>query len=171
MFSWFRWGRKDCKNILVLGNSGSGKKSFIYRYKDDSYSDTHFSFPKKSIDVLQHWENPDEKVQLHFVVDRSPDPQHSYRKTKKLQCDLILILIDLSSSEWRSDIDWYSQHAQIHYPGTKQFVIGTRADMKLPSNDDFGFLETSAKTGEGFEVFREQIKDAIRGEHNLKNYL
>ena len=162
MFGWLFQKQEIVKNVLVLGNSGSGKRSFIYRYKDDNYSERHRSLPINSIDMLQKWQDPDEEVQLHFVVDRSPEPQHGFRKIKPVQFDLILILIDLSSREWKYDTDWYSRHAQIHYHGIIQFLIGTKADIKLPTNEDVCFLQTSSKTGEGFDIFREQFKSAVR---------
>jgi len=145
------------KNILVLGEAGCGKRSFVLHYKDGEVP-VGTELPEfHTLTYIKRLNRADEKVALIFNLNRANDGMIP-SMSKALKYDLILILTDLSSKNARDDLEFYNNFVQIHYPDVKIISIGTKQDQKLESNIFAGLINTSTKTHHGFDEFEEQLQ-------------
>lgn len=148
------------KNILVLGEAGCGKRSFVLHYKDGEVP-IGIDLPEfRSLTYNKRLNSGDEQVALIFNLNRASEGMIP-SMSKAIKYDLILILTDLSSKNAQEDLDFYNNYAQIHYPDVKTISIGTKQDQKLESNIFEGLINTSAKTHHGFEEFEEQLLENL----------
>ncbi|BBB14763.1 uncharacterized protein RVIR1_02290 [Candidatus Rickettsiella viridis] len=154
MFKIFHSKDKYKINVLVLGNDGCGKRSFVCMYKDKLFSH-RLTFPAKAFSVKEAIDG--EIFQINFTLERSPDTYNLSAKNKPSQFDLILIMADLSSINFNNDLDYWQRFSDIHFPSIKKISLGTKSDVKLVQNDASNVISTSAKTRNGFEHFKSKF--------------
>lgn len=148
------------KNILLLGNKGCGKRSFVLQYKDGVDPTANADLPEFKVLTYKKYLNDSQAVNLNFTFDRASD-ELIPSSSSKTKFDLILILIDLSSVQANDDIKVYLQEAKTHFPGIDTLMIGTKSDQQLEINVFDGVISTSAKTGAGFEEFDSHLMAAF----------
>jgi GTPase SAR1 family protein len=148
------------KNILLLGQSGCGKRSFVLRYKDGTFLSERL--PEMQNIIYAKKMGVEQKI-LDFLFDLSNHGMTSVFKEKKI--DLILILTNLSSEHAQHDLKSYTKFAATHFPGVDTLHIGTKSDIQLAENKFDGVIVCSAKTGQGFEEFDERLLQIL----NLNN--
>ena len=163
---WSKLFKKNSseKNILVLGETGCGKRSFLLCYKDGAALDPDKAPALPEFHTLTYNKKLDksrEQVPLVFTLNRTRADEMIPSMSKEVKYDLILILTDLSSEQAKSDLDYYSNYAKIHFPGVQTILVGTKQDQKLESNEFNGLISTSVKTKHGFEKFEEQLLQSL----------
>ncbi|HAT8266803.1 TPA: hypothetical protein JBA93_13555 [Legionella pneumophila subsp. pneumophila] len=145
------------KNILVLGEAGCGKKSFVLYYKDGLDITGSASLPEfNKLIYNKKLDRSEERISLVFTLNGASDEMiPSISKSPRF--DLILILIDLSSETAKADLQFYRKYAKIHFPEVKTLLVGTKQDKQLEENVFDKLINSSAKTGKGFDQFEEQL--------------
>ncbi|CEG56623.1 GTPase domain-containing protein [Legionella fallonii] len=150
----------SAKNILVLGETGCGKRSFILHYKDGIIPNGTELPEFHSLTYKKKLNKEGEQISLIFTLNRTGERMIP-SMSKEVKYDLILILSDLSSENAKKDLDFYKDYAKIHFPDVKTIPIGTKQDQKLESNVFDGLINTSAKTNSGFDAFEEQLLESL----------
>jgi hypothetical protein len=160
MFSILKKKPVSQKNVLLLGNDGCGKRSFILHFKDKAYASERPLPPMETICYDQEVQD-NRCMSLNFVLDRSRNEFDHFLSFKKEKYHSILILLDLSTETVISDYKKYLLFASKHFKGTPVLVIGTKADRKIQDYAIQGMISTSAKHGKGFEEFSSEFMQII----------
>lgn len=138
------------RNVLVLGDEASGKRSFLLYYKDNLWAQKTGVF--STLSVIDQDEGMTIVFDLNDPVDDKIIPT---LRSSRSRYDLILIIGNLASTDFNRDCKAGLEYADRAFPGVNRMIIGTKADEKLPGNNsDNTAFETSAKTGQGFNNFR-----------------
>lgn len=163
---WARFLKSNSleKNILVLGQTGCGKRSFLLCYKDGESLNPDKAYLLPECHTMIYHKGLDkttEQVQMVFTIHRTHDDKMIPSITQTIRYDLILILTDLSSEKAKSDLDYYRGYVEIHFPGVKTIFVGTKQDQQLESNALHELIATSVKTKHGFEKFEEELLQSL----------
>jgi hypothetical protein len=144
----------ETKNILVLGNKGCGKRSFVLFYKDKVTP--HQELPEMNSLVCRKTLN-NTPISLLFVFKQTND-RLIPSKVTNTHYDLILILTDLSSPDAQGDLNYYKELASIHYPEIDTLLVGTKQDQQLENNQLEGLVCTSIKSTHSLDEFEQQLQ-------------
>ncbi|KTC97533.1 hypothetical protein [Legionella erythra] len=137
------------KKVLVLGDKASGKRTFLLYYKDNLWVQDTGPFSTLKLT------DQDENIAIAFDLNQVMDGKTMPSPREKVKYDLILILGDLSSEHFKETCNGGRDCAERFFPQVSRMIVGTKADEKLPGNNsDNMAIETSAKTGEGFNNFK-----------------
>lgn len=157
----FKRGRME-KNILLLGDAGSGKKSFVLSYKDGVSSSLERYLPEIGvITYKKKLANADGHIHLSFILDRASDALIPSADQKTHKPDLILILADLSSEHVQDRLEFYAEFSERHFQGIKTLMVGTKSDKQLHAVPIPDLIITSAKTGDGLDEFDKRLEQEI----------
>jgi Ras-related protein Rab-1A len=157
--------------MLLIGDSGVGKSCMLFRFSDDTYTDSHIStigvdFKIKTMEV----DGKEVKVQIWDTAgqERFRTITTSYYRG----VHAILLVYDITDKEsftnitaWMQDVDRYSKESSI------KILVGNKCDLERSREVDYAvaeeyaldngmtFFETSAKTASGVEsAFVDTIK-------------
>lgn len=159
------------RNILILGELGCGKRSFVLHYKDGQIASQDQNLPE--INNLIYKKRIDNKyVSLIFTLNQTNEELIPSLK-KPASYDLIISLIDLSSDKAKEDMINQTKIIEDHFPGIKTIYVGTKQDK--PANSDLpdNIIACSAKTGSGFDEFEEiflknlKLEDPLNETHRF----
>ena len=154
----------SAKNILVLGETGCGKRSFLLHYKDgDVPMETELPV-FNSLTYNKKLNKGGESIPLVFSLNSASD-EMTPSISKVVKYDLIVILTDLSSKNASKALEFYNNYAKIHFPDVKTILVGTKQDQMLESNTTTGLTVTSVKTHCGFEQFDEQLLESLNSDN------
>lgn len=150
---------KITNNILILGDEGIGKRSFVLFFKEQTIASGVALPEMKEIALKKKIAKGGLAIPLNFTLDRSSDALIPSAFPKATKIDLILIATDLSSPDALDRLTHYTKLAQMNYPNIPTLNLGTKSDKKHPGLElDQKLIPTSAKTGEGFDIFTEQLE-------------
>lgn len=142
------------KNILILGDSACGKRSFLYCYKEEkSCTNMNFNIEKEMVYRKKLADGTNNYVTLNFILDTGSDRLIPSMPSQKNSFDLILVLADLSLDHCHQRIDHYTRLANLQYSDVPTLTIGTKSDLQNRDIDDNDLLITSAKNYDGFDNF------------------
>ena len=133
-----------------MSKNDCGKNCFFQRFIEEDY-EPEFSKTYNRDQIICHRDvlPVGEKLKLNFVLNRSPFGNTFLRWEP--QYDLILILIDLSLDNVGQTIDTLQKSAEIHFPGTKVLLVGTKSDSCKHSSIPDEVIPCSALNGDGFD--------------------
>ena len=161
MMKMFSSKKSSAKNVLILGEEGCGKKSFVLYYKDYVFVPEAMMPPITNLLINDKCSDSEEHIPINFILDSAFDGMGSVSSQKKVKSDLVLILVDLSSELFNKTVKFYESFAGIHFPGVATLIVGTKADSRLAINRRDNLIATSAKTGEGFDEFKEEFQKSF----------
>ena len=163
----FKRGRME-KNILLLGDAGSGKKSLVLSYKDGISSLERYLPDIELITYKKKLTNADGHIHLNFILDRASVALIPSADQKTYKLDLILILGDLSTEHVQDRLKFYAEFSKRHFQGIKTLMVGTKSDKQLHVAHIPDLIMTSSKTGDGLDEFDVRLEQEI-GEHEQGN--
>ncbi|QRN04143.1 hypothetical protein GH742_09800 [Legionella sp. MW5194] len=141
--------KSPARRVLVLGEEACGKRAFLLYYKDNLWVQDTGRFSTLTLT------DQDENIAIVFDLHQDMDETAMGHPRGKEKYDLILIVGDLSSPHFNQACNTGRAYAERFFPQVSRMIVGTKADEKLPGNNsDSMALETSAKTGEGFNNFK-----------------
>ncbi|ARB93742.1 Rab family GTPase [Legionella longbeachae] len=153
------------RNILILGEPGCGKRSFLLHYKDGQIASQDLHLPE--INNLIYKKKLDNKqVSLVFTLNETNEELIPSMK-KSVSYDLIISLIDLSSDKAKEKIIHQANIIEDHFPGVKTIYVGTKQDKLVDSDLPDNMIACSAKTGSGFDQFEEILLKKLDLDHQL----
>lgn len=170
--------------LLVLGDSGVGKTTFLYRYTDGKFAEEFIStvgidFREKR--VVYHAKNPDGTKQnrgqrVHLQLWDTAGQERFRSLTTAFFRDAMgfLLMFDLSHEESFVNVrSWLSQlHTHAYCEDPTIILIGNKSDLEerqveekaardLADTLGIKYFETSAKTGENVAEAVEALLDQV----------
>jgi len=168
--------------IMLIGNSGTGKTSLLFRFCDDTYSDTYIStigvdFKIKTLEIdnkiikLQIWDTAGQE-RFKTIISSYYRGAHG-----------IIIFFDLSDKKSFDDVEsWMIERNKYCNRNICTLLVGTKSDIK--NNDDFNinvinelcnkydtsYIETSSKLNININNVFEKLCFKLMMKYNY-NYL
>lgn len=167
--------------IIFLGDSNVGKTSFITRFTEDTFNESHIT--TIGIDYrIKNLVKDDKKVKLQVWDTAGQERYRSVAKSQYNTADGIMLLYDISNkttfnqiSHWLNDIkDKCSEHALIILIGNKcdlpedQRAVTQEDGQKLAKKKSIGFFESSAKTKYNVDNIMNYVTEQILSKSSNK---
>ncbi|KAF7203371.1 transcript variant X2, partial [Nothobranchius furzeri] len=174
-----RYGQRDGSDqnfdymfkLLIIGNSSVGKTSFLFRYADDSFSNSFVSTVGIDFKVKTVYRN-DKRIKMQ-IWDTAGQERYRTITTAYYRGAMGFILMyDITNEESFNAVqDWATQIKTYSWDNAQVIMVGNKCDMDqervVPHEkgkhlaDQLGecaFMETSAKTNSNVkELFQELL--------------
>jgi small GTP-binding protein len=173
--------------IVILGDSGVGKSSIMWRYTDDTFPDKHRSifnndFKMKNITLFED----DHPIRLLFwdeATARSAD-QAIYATALSSRMDIIVLVFDITDRQSFDNLEkWFSHFDATPAKQALTLILGNKADLRSMHDTvsdqelhEFAYRHgclsaiVSAKTGEDIDAaFDHVIEQAMMKKLALTN--
>ena len=159
--------------IILLGDSAVGKTSIIGRYVNNSFDDTYKCTiqVEKTVKVLNEDENTSIRLNIWDTVG-----QEKYKALTRQyyhDSDGAFIVFDLTSRESFDNIkNWINDLKSYGSEDTNIIILGNKSDeknkreiseeeIKDQLNNDYIYLDVSAKTGNNISLAFDKLKKLI----------
>ena len=159
--------------ILLLGGSSDGKKAFVLRFTDDSFTANHLS--TISIDFKVKIINFENKIVKLGIIDTAGEERFGrISKSYFKGVNGIILMYDVTEQNSFKDVrSWMKQIPEHGDNSVRKVLVGLNCDKpdrvvseeegkKLAEEYNIVFFETSAKTNKNVsEVFNYLVKEMI----------
>lgn len=165
------------KKIILIGDGGSGKTSFVTRFKDGNFRREYIA----TIGAVTH---PVVLTTTHgninvIIWDTAGQEMNAgLLEAYYIDTDVAVVFFDLTSRATLRHVNLWSRKVKSTCPNVPIIVVGNKIDVKdrkalhveirqkIPRGCDY--VEISAKTNFNFDILLSKIVDLLTGHHNIR---
>ena len=154
------------RKVIFLGDVGVGKSSIISRLMYNTMEGTYS--PTVGIDYLSKTVYKNNQVlKIHFWDTAGQEKFKSLMPSYIRYCSVAVIVYDVSSSLSFNNVKIWTEMVNEESPSIEIIVVGNKTDMtrdvsgedalKLAHEVHAGYVECSAKTGQGIDLVYNKV--------------
>ncbi|UMM41321.1 hypothetical protein L5515_017633 [Caenorhabditis briggsae] len=149
-------------NVMILGDSCTGKTCLLIRYKDGAFLNNNF-ISTVGIDYRNKLINMgDKKVKLQIWDTAGQERFRSVATSYYRDADALLLVYDIANRQSFDNVrDWLSHIKEHGKEAVQVTLVGNKCDLprvvqadegrRLAEENGIPFMETSAKTGQNVD--------------------
>eukprot|EP01091_Cochliopodium_minus_P013303 TRINITY_DN4253_c0_g1_i1.p1 TRINITY_DN4253_c0_g1~~TRINITY_DN4253_c0_g1_i1.p1 ORF type:complete len:204 (+),score=46.35 TRINITY_DN4253_c0_g1_i1:188-799(+) len=115
--------------ILLIGESGVGKSSFLHRYVECDFTEMYLS--TIGVDFKMNTMNVEgKKIKLHVFDTAGQERFHTITTSYYRNADALILMFDLTDRDSFNKINYWLSEIETHSrPNTKIFIVGNKSDL------------------------------------------